>query len=180
MKMKLIVSLVVLGLSPAVVMAAPIGTITFTGKLTDSTCDVKVNDSANGNATITLPTLPVSQLAAANATAGNTNFTMKLSNCTPKTGTVRAYFEAGANVDAATGRLKNTALASEAAGKVDVQLLDAKDNVLEAGNTSQRSLDGTALTDGAATLGYQARYFATGKTTAGKLNTSVTYSIDYN
>lgn len=180
MKTKLIASLVVLGLSPAVVMADPIGTITFTGKLTDSTCDVKVNNSANGSATVTLPTLPVSQLAAANATAGNTNFTMKLSNCTPATGTVRAYFEAGANVDPVYGRLTNAALAAEAAGNVQVQLLDAKDNVLEAGNTSQRSLDGTALNGGAADLNYQARYFATGATSAGKLSTSVTYSIDYN
>ncbi|URQ60813.1 type 1 fimbrial protein [Pantoea alhagi] len=93
------------------VMALPAGaadgTITINGKLTQQTCTVKVN-GGTADAVINLPSLSTSALDEAGKMAGRTAFTMNLTGCTPATGSVRAYFEHGPTVDAATGRLNNT------------------------------------------------------------------------
>ncbi|WP_435928702.1 fimbrial protein [Dryocola sp. BD613] len=177
MKKVILSSLVALALGSTSAMASN-GTITINGKLTNATCTVKVDSSATGDAVVTLPTLPASMLAAEGNTAGATNFSMKLTNCTPTSGKVRAFFESGANVDASTGRLNN-ALTTGQAKNVQIQLRNEADDILEAGNTSQRANDATALTAGAATLNYSARYYATDKAEAGNLQSAVTYSIDY-
>lgn len=177
MKKAILSTVVALALGSTSAMASN-GTITINGKLTNATCTVKVDDSATGDAVVTLPTLPASMLAKDGDTAGATNFTMKLSNCSPTTGKVRAFFESGADVDASTGRLKN-ALTTGKADFVQVQLRNEKDVVLQAGNTSQRANATTDLVAGAAVLNYSARYFATGVATAGNLQSAVTYSIDY-
>lgn len=179
MKKAIIASLVVMGmgLSASTVSAAPIGTITINGELTASTCKVTVDDSATGDSIVTLPKLPISQLAKAGQFAGATSFVMHLTNCTPTDSKVRAYFESGSTVDAATGRLNNTL--TTGAKNVQIQLLNAADVVLEAGNASQRANTATPLNSGAADLVYQARYYATGTSTVGKVASSVTYSIDY-
>jgi major type 1 subunit fimbrin (pilin) len=177
MKKTLLGTIVALTVSAVALPAsAGIGTITINGKLTQSTCTVKVN-GGTPDAVVTLPELPTSELATAGTTAGDTAFTMNLSNCTPVDGAVRAYFEHGPTVDAASGRLNNTN--ATGAGNVQVELLDAATNSLYVGNTSQRDNTATKLQSGAADLVYTARYYATGKSTAGELATSVTYSIDY-
>ncbi|SNY61444.1 fimbrial protein [Enterobacter sp. CC120223-11] len=179
MKKVILASLIALALgSTAAVSAAPSGNITIKGKLTAATCTVKVDSSATGDATVTLPALPINQLSEAGETAGVTNFVMKLSGCTPATGNVRAFFEAGANVDAATGRLNNS-LTTGQAKNVQIQLRNDKDVILEAGNTNQRTNASSPLSAGAAVLTYNARYYATGASTAGDLESAVTYSIDY-
>lgn len=179
MKKVIIASLVVMGmgLSASAVSAAPVGTITINGELTAATCKVKVNDSATGDSTVNLPKLPVTQLAEQGQFAGATNFVMHLTGCTPTDSNVRAYFESGATVDSATGRLNNTL--TDGAKNVQIQLLNDSDVVLAAGNDSQRANAATPLNSGAAELVYQARYYATGASTAGKVASSVTYSIDY-
>jgi len=177
MKKALLGTIVALAFSAAALPAsANVGTITINGKLTASTCTVQIN-GGTVDATVTLPTLPTKDLAAAGTTAGDTAFTMNLTNCEPATGSVRAYFEHGPNVDAASGRLNNNA--TNGASNVQVQLIDNNNTPLYIGNTSQRDNDATALENGAADLIYSARYYATGKSTAGALSTSVTYSIDY-
>ena len=153
------------------------GTITINGKLTQQTCTVKINGGA-ADAVITLPSLSTSALDAAGKVAGRTAFTMNLTDCAPKNGSVRAYFEHGPTVDAATGRLNNTI--SAGAQQVQVQLRDHNENDVYVGNTSQRNNPATELSEaGSADLLYSAYYYATGKATAGELATSVTYSIDY-
>ena len=177
MKKTLLGTIVALTVSAVALPAmASVGTITINGKLTQSTCTVKVN-GGTPDAVITLPELPTSELATAGKTAGDTAFTMNLTNCDPEEGSVRAYFEHGPTVHAASGRLNNTN--TSGAKNVQVELLDSKDNSLYVGNTSQRSNAATALVNGAADLVYAARYYATGASTAGELATSVTYSIDY-
>lgn len=152
------------------------GTITINGRLTQATCTVKINNG-NPDAVITLPSLSTVALKTAGQTAGRTAFSMNLTGCTPTTGSVRAYFEHGPTVDAATGRLNNTA--PSGAQNVQVELRDNGENALYIGNTSQRTNPATVLTNGAADLTYSAYYYATGASTAGNLATSVTYSIDY-
>ncbi|MFU9136964.1 fimbrial protein [Erwinia tasmaniensis] len=161
-------------------LATPAGTITVDGAITASTCDVALGNDESGDGTVSLPKLSIRHLAKAGDTAGDTSFMIKLSNCTPATGGVRAYFETGSTVDAVTGRLINTNNTADSAKNVDVQLLNDKDVVLQAGSISQRTNAGTNLVEGAANLVYKMRYYAaTDDVKPGKVDTKVTYSIDY-
>ncbi|OUY08666.1 fimbrial protein [Acinetobacter populi] len=157
------------------------GTITFNGALTSATCDVDIAGAASP--TVTLPTLSINQLTAAAATAGTTGFTMSLSGCTGVDGkSVAAFFELGATVDASTGRLINTA-STDAATNVQLQILDTdRTTPVAVGNTTQLSNNKfTNFANGASSLElpYAVRYYATGATTAGNVNSSVVYSLIY-
>ncbi|EJK9928803.1 type 1 fimbrial protein [Cronobacter sakazakii] len=179
-----------LGLSLAAAMgfavtaqAASTGTITFEGELTATSCDVNV-DGQGSDAIITLPTMGINQLDAAGKTAGRTNFVMDLTNCAGTLKTVAAYFEAGASVDPVTGRLKN-ATGADNATKVSLQLRDGSStsyDVIKAGDASQSTKTTFVTydaTEGTATLPYAVEYYAEDATTAGKVNSSVVYSLMY-
>jgi len=56
-------------------------TITFEGEVTDSTCQVRINNQ--DNPVVLLPTVPASALANGQ-TAGLTPFTLHLTGCTPE------------------------------------------------------------------------------------------------
>lgn len=150
------------------------GTVTFKGSIDSSTCNVSVN-GANKDATVTLPKVSANQLAAKDAVAGSTNFTMTLSNCSGTSNSVQAFFEAGANVDSVSGNLKNNGSATN----VQVQLVDADGKVLKAGDASQADGKAVSLTSGTGVLTYSAQYLATDKVGSGDVDTSVTYSINY-
>lgn len=150
------------------------GTINFTGTIAAQTCTVSVNGGGS-SATVTLPKVAAGVLNEAGAVAGNTRFTLTLSDCSAKTGDVYAYFEQGAGVNA-NGRLTNT---GDATG-VDLQLLDSANNPINAGSTEQSTAPKTvALADGAGTLAYSAQYYATAAATAGSVASTVNYSINY-
>lgn len=150
------------------------GTISFTGNINSQTCTVSVN-GAGSSATVALPTVASSLLQNAGETAGATRFTVDLSECSTTTGDVYAYFEQGSNVNA-DGRLTNTGTATN----VDLELLDNAGTTLNAGSSDQTTSPVTAtLVDGAASLTYAARYYATAAATAGTVASSVTYSINY-
>ena len=181
------------------------GTITFTGAVTANTCTVSVNSgtwTATGgpaDATVALPTVSTVSLTnaaasgatAAKTTGGGTFFSMTVGGCpaTPvndygATGaptTVQIYFEAGPNVDSATGGLINAT-----GSNVEVNLY----------NASAASIVGTQIIPGTSTNQPAAQAMATaGKqwfyagystaghnvaATAGAVSTSVTYSLVYN
>ncbi|KAA8729439.1 fimbrial protein [Ewingella americana] len=158
--------------------AASTGTITFNGELTATTCDVVVGGQA-ADATVTLPTIAISQLTKAGQTAGRTNFPMALTNCAGTLKTASAYFEDGSSVDATTGRLNN--LTGNATG-VQLQLLDGQGSrgVIKVGDSSQT--DNNSYVDvstGTANLNYDVEYYATAATTAGTVVSNVVYSIQY-
>ena len=152
------------------------GTITFTGKVVANSCTFKVNGGGSSN-TVVLPVVFTSALTAAGNVAGNTTFTISATGCDTLLTSVQAYFN-GANVDGTTGNLKNTGTATN----VQVQLLNGTTTVmpLNAANaTAQNSPVGT-LSGGAATMSYSAQYIAVGgAATAGLVNTSVAYTINY-
>src|SRR5690606_11398524 len=83
------------------------GTITFVGQVTDKTCTIATPGGVNQ--VVTLPTVSRATLGAAGATAGRTPFSINLTGCSA--GDVATYFEPGATVDFATGRLVNQATA---------------------------------------------------------------------
>jgi major type 1 subunit fimbrin (pilin) len=170
------------------------GTITFTGAVTASTCTLSINGTANnGTATVTLPTVDTAALTGAGAgtTAAGTFFSVGLASCHAATdiGTVPAaptsvaiYFEAGPNVDEATGGLINTVAGSN----VEVNLYNASGSTIvgtqiQPGTPTHQP---TALTiAGGGTQWFYAGYSTAGAgiaATAGAVSTSITYSLVYN
>jgi major type 1 subunit fimbrin (pilin) len=152
------------------------GTITFTGNVTAQTCTISGNGTTN-NFTVALPSVSSSSLAAAGQTAGRTAFNIALTACTPATGTVHTYFEPGATTDLTTG---NLIVATGGATNVEIGLLNSDFTPIKAGaaDASQNS-ESVSIAAGSATLNYYAQYTATGAATAGKANSSVTYTLSY-
>lgn len=151
------------------------GTITFGGQLTDNTCTI----TGGGNKAVTLPTLSKLSVTGSGATGGDTYFNIAVTGCSAGLTTANAYFEAGANIDTVSGRLKNTAAGG--ATNVQIELLN-KNGValnLAAVAGSQNSI-AEAISGNAATQQFIARYYATGTTTSGAVASSVTYSMVYN
>lgn len=153
------------------------GTITFKGAITGSTCTITGNGTASKDFTVTLPTVAKGSLAVAGNTAGKTIFTIDLAACTPTTGSVHAYFEAGANVDTTTNRLKLETTGTPATN-VEIGLLNGDDTLIKLGlpDATQNSKP-ASLATGAASLRYSAEYYATGVATAGAANSSVMYTV---
>ncbi|WP_232439650.1 fimbrial protein [Burkholderia ubonensis] len=163
------------------------GTINFTGSVVASTC--KINGGTN-DLTVTLPKAATNQLASAGQTVGRTPFTLSLSGCTspvdadgkPVQGVpanVSVVFEPGPNVNLATGRLKPAGANSAANVEVSIQSDGYKDIMIGAQSADQGSQTVAIDKTGNATLQYAAQYYATGQSTAGSVNTSVTYSVIY-
>lgn len=131
MKMFKSFSVVGMGVAAAALMApahaSDVGTITFNGLITNTTCSAAVTGTpgvgGTADAVVTLPTIDAMSLAAAGQAAGRTAFWIRVTDaggtaaCTaPTIGTgnpaasAYAYFQAGNNVDSA-GRLLNTGVA---------------------------------------------------------------------
>ncbi|MFL9878968.1 fimbrial protein [Herbaspirillum rhizosphaerae] len=159
-------------LAPLASFAAD-GTITFSGSITAQTCTI---NGGTPNLAVTLPKISATALAVAGAKAGATPFTIALTGCTPASGNVRAFFEVGANVDTATGRLKNTGTATN----VQIGLTNVDGSNIAVGAAS--GAQGTTyvpISSGNANLTYMAQYVATGAATSGTVTTSVTYTIEF-
>ena len=157
------------------------GTITFTGAVTDTTCSIDAKTVGAADKNVTLPTVTDSTLGSKGATAGTssaTDLTFALSKCSTETKAV-ARFENGPTIDQTTGYLTNQAPAG--AENVQVRLLNASHlpiNVVTGANNDMAG-NGVAIVSGAADLKYFAEYYATGAATAGPVNTSVQYTVDY-
>jgi major type 1 subunit fimbrin (pilin) len=173
------------------------GTITFTGAVTASTCTVTVNGNA-ANATVALPTVSTAALdnTATKTTAAGTFFNMAVTACTAVADigsgpahaptTVQIYYEAGPNVDEATGGLINTVAGSN----VEVNLYNASGStkvgtqIMPGTGTNQPTALSIAASTGVLT---QTEWFYAGYSTAGAalaatagaVSTSVTYSLIY-
>ncbi|RXV68731.1 type 1 fimbrial protein [Burkholderia stabilis] len=158
------------------------GTINFTGELMAQTCTIDVNGTVTpAVATVTLPTVSTGKLTASGETTGQTGFVVGLKNCSGPATAASAFFENGPTVDLASGNLNTTAGAG-AATNVQLQLVDASNgSTIKAGNTDQNTNTTRIALDasGNANLPYAVQYYATGATTAGSVNSSVTYSINY-
>lgn len=155
------------------------GTITFNGSVTAQTCTINGNGTGAKDLTVALPTVSTSTLASAGNTAGRTPFNIALTACTPKSGNVHTFFEAGPTINPSTG---NLVVASGGASNVEIQLLNVSDQSaikLGSADASQNSKAVAINSSGAATLQYYAQYYATGSATAGAANSSVMYTLSY-
>ncbi len=159
----------------AQVALASNGTIYFDGEITAATCTI--TNSTTGDYNITLPTLSNTVFHAAGDTAGWTAVNIELANCSPASGSVQAYFEAGPTVDAASGRLKNL---TTGGADVQIQLRDIDGTTpIKVGATGAQFEP--ISTSGTASLNYIAGYYAlAASVTAGLVTGSVTYTLAYN
>lgn len=153
------------------------GQITFTGEVTAQTCTINGNGTGSANFTVALPTVSATTLASAGATAGRTPFNIALTGCTPDSGSVHTFFEAGPTIDAATGHL-----VLDAGGATNVEIglqnADFSDIALGQADGSQNSRS-ASINAGSATLNYYAQYVSLGGAKPGAANSSVMYTMSY-
>jgi major type 1 subunit fimbrin (pilin) len=160
------------------------GTITINGAVSDTTCSINgIASGSAANVTATLPTVTAGALATAGATAGTSNLgdiKLSLTGCSGTATKAVARFENGATVDQSSGYLINQASASPATN-VQVRLLNQNMQPINITTNANNDIvaNGAAIAGNAATLNYFAQYYATGKATAGSVNTSVLYTMQY-
>ncbi|MCT6592915.1 type 1 fimbrial protein [Pantoea dispersa] len=167
-------------LSASCVFAAQQNSIRFKGSVTAQTCNISVNDSTSAAPIILLQAAKVSDLTAAGNTSTPTTFSMKLTGCAdPGTAgkDIKINF-ASNNVDA-SGNLKNIATTSPATN-VAIQLLDPDSQVinLSSGEATSKAFSLQSGADSAEAQ-FTAQYIATGAATAGNVEASVQYAINY-
>jgi major type 1 subunit fimbrin (pilin) len=151
------------------------GKVTFDGELTASTCSIAAGDE---DKKVTLPKVSTVALAKSGDTAGSTSFEINVTKCSADVKKVAAHFEM-TNMDPATGYLKNLLTGTTAAKNVVVQLVNSDGTGIRAGSTGHYfDVAGTAPNLGA-TLIYGGQYYATGATTAGKVNTFARFTLAY-
>lgn len=182
MKKIIIAVLLFLG-EGALAFANSNGTIDFSGKLVNSTCDVSVNSYSNGNsATVTLAPTPAQNLYTTGKTAGLVTFSFLIQYCNGRP-SFKAYFENGPSVDVDTGRLNNTRIDDDAAKNVQLQLLESssynnKPIFIGSGNQRTSSFYGSSSGDGSL-ISYAVRYYATGQVQPGLVTSDVVYTLIY-
>ena len=170
------------------------GTVNFSGKLNDQTCQVVLNNGTSASGSVTLPTVPKEKLTARYNQAGKTPFTLKLTGCKASTTSfgILAYFPSTTYIQdtPAFGFLKNLETDTTAADGVMLTIYK-KDGTAE----TQINL-GKPITDSgykyttiaanatSATLEYNVRYInyrSTGSSpvTAGKVKGMAVYELAY-
>lgn len=166
-----------LSLGAAASAHAAEATISFTGEISSTTCEVKIRGAAGNN--LTLRTIGVSAMELGDS-ARSTPFTLTVGadaddeRC--PAGTTRLYFS-GANIDS-TGALKNTT-ATDDDGAANVELaLVHDDKVLDLATDSPKA---EVTASGVATYAMQARYRKAGvdAPVAGSFTTSVGVDVTH-
>ena len=173
---KNLLALALLTMTAGAAMAAD-GTITVFGEVVTQTCTVAAADL---NKVVYMPAVAASALAVNGATAGGTPFSIALTAC-PVGSSMSAHFLPGATINSTTGNLINQA-AAPTAGNVEVALYNTtgvtKIN-LAAAKGAQTSPAFVVPAGGATSMAYQAKYFATGVATTGKVQSTVDYNLSY-
>lgn len=155
------------------------GSIQFKGKVVDQTC--KFEGTGGGNQVVTLPTVPKSELANANDTAGDTPFQLKITDCAAQPRyKIRAFFN-GANIE--SNLLKNTATDTPA-GNVNLALYNASGSqiMLSSANAvdqNSEAADAPAADGDEVLLNYIVKYYATAPATAGNVSSEVMFDLVY-
>jgi len=170
------------------------GTINFTGEVVTTTCKVDTTVAGAAKDGVKLPNVANNQLATVGATVGRQAFSLELSGCelassataTTPVSKVAVFVEAGPNVDLVTGMLKPAAAsgtgAPTVASGVQIAIVDPSNNErLKIGSAQSRfvDIDNKVGGTGRAIMRFASEYVATGPVTAGRTDTSVTYSLVY-
>jgi major type 1 subunit fimbrin (pilin) len=158
------------------------GTITFNGSISGTTCTI---NGGNNNLSVNLQNVSSTSFPTVGTSSGKVPFQIALTNCQVASGgtlatKVHSYFEPGATIDTASGRLNLTG-ANPATG-VQIAVWDstgANQVKLGAADAEQNSPVAN-ITAGGATLSYMASYVSNNAAvTAGPANSSVQYTLVY-
>ncbi|MHC8346675.1 fimbrial protein [Pseudomonas sp. RT6P73] len=159
---------------PLVTFAASQNTLTFKGEVASQTCQVSIDGSSA--TVVLLPTVSAQSLNKKDTTAGETTFSVMLSDCAaPKQDTPILTRFQGSNVTEG-GNLGNTGTASGVA----VQLLDPNGEPVRLSGLT--SVEGLVLKQDSTSADstFSVRYISEGgKATAGSVTATVQYSISY-
>lgn len=148
---------------------------TVEGQIRSATCEIAVSPKG----VIRLPLSPQKSLAKAGDQSGKTRFSISLTKC-PENSSI--YFDTSqANINKA-GRLLNTVAvdSGENASNVELELLNAKGELinLAADRGKQNSADPVSPDDDTDIFSFYVQYYATGASTAGKVTSSVTFTVE--
>lgn len=170
-------ALIAMGLVSSSAFASD-GQININGEVTAVTCTIN-NGMYDKN--VTLPSVSTMSMPSIGTTAGDTAFSIPLTNCAPSTvNAALMHFEAGSTIDTNTGGLKNQIAAGS---NVQVQLLDGNTfSVLNlSGGAGAQGLNPVTVSAGSANVNLVARYRAAlDLPTPGAVSTYVTFSMAYN
>ena len=183
MKKLTLAASLVLGLSIAIGASANDGTVTFTGKIVDQTCQVETDSK---NLTVKLPTISKSALPSVGSVAGRTAFDIKVRGCAANkadASKVAAYFLPNAQyVDETSHNLLNKATGPNV-DKVQIQVLQhSVTGIIPVGENiglqyPDNSNDYVTIgANGDVSLRYYAQYYAA---KAGVEPTDVTAKVEY-
>lgn len=162
------------------VSAFALNTVTFTGEVANSTCNVTV-DGTEGDVYVQLPTVQASELASG-AGAGGKDFSFTITGCSGASDVGMRLVPSAAT---SGGNLINIAPEDEKADNVSIQILSGGLTGTPLDFTEGEQFSSTtqlAATTGEATVTYGARYFfeGTGTPDAGKVEAQLQYALTYN
>lgn len=184
MNFKRSLSGLVIAALPCFVSAAP--TVTFQGEVSSQTCSVNINGQANS--VVLLPAVSFADFGAAlanGASAGQTSFTVSLTQCTAPEGTAQAINTrfTGYDVDSTTGVLKNRDTSVNAATGFGIQLTASASGSNPIMLSGATDVPGLVLSPGATSTSYDfgARYYVIDKSKAkaGKITAVAEYTLSY-
>lgn len=161
------------------------GTITFTGSIADTTCEISGGDETNPNQgtnfSVHLPPVSLTALSGSGKYAGDTRFYINLSgeNCqNNKVANVVFERAQSSQVDSTTGYLKNH-VHTGAATNVQVRILNQDKTPLNL-NLLNAEHQPVSIAGNTAQFKYWGQYASVnGASTAGTVETEVIYSITY-
>lgn len=173
--------------------AATNGTLNFSGKLNDQTCQVVLNNGSSASGIVTLPTVPKESIPNKYDSTGKTAFTLTLSGCKASSTEfgVLAYFPPTAYTDTTNsvnyGVLRNIETGATAAEGVALtinQIIGSSEKRINVGlpltNPNYRYTT-IAVGTTSATLRYNVAYVndTTGAIKAGKVKGIAVYELAY-
>ena len=172
-----------LALGASATASAQDGLITFNGEVLADTCEVTFPGTSGPatNPVITLPTVSTTSLATIGTTAGRTPFSVQVGStekpCTVGTD-VAVELNPNSNASITGGRLNNILNTDNATG-VQVQLIDGSGAPIALNDGAPWTSARTAITGGVAVLNFAGEYYASAQAGAGKVSSTVEYTIDY-
>jgi len=104
----------------ALAQSQPSGTVNFEGSILDVTCTPTLGGPSTSGQTVTLPSVPVSDLATAASVTGETEFEFNMTDCVINPTSTQVWFHFGGSNVNSNGRLATTS----GTNKVSFQLLD--------------------------------------------------------
>ncbi|APA90011.1 type 1 fimbrial protein (plasmid) [Paraburkholderia sprentiae WSM5005] len=147
--------------------------LNFSGTYNATTCLLV----SSPDMTVTLRTLSTQSLPTAGVADGSKVFTITMQCASGVTG-ARVYFESGSSTDPSTGNLAlQNVSGSTSATNVQIMLANADGSRIKIGDRSTMKVIPITSTD-PTPVDFIASYYATGRATAGTVNTFVTYVVE--